>query len=172
MKRKRYYGIYFLSVVIFLYFILFIFEPAKIQKSLFVSWDLLIQIVPVIFLVIIFMGVINYFANPKAVLKYTGKNSGAKGYFIAAFCGILSHGSVYFWYPLLKELKGYGMRDGISAVFLYNRAIKVPLLPLMIYYFGLTFALVLLIYMIIASFIEGEIIELMERKRFSKQAIK
>lgn len=72
----------------------------------------------------------------------------------------LSHGPIYLWYPLLKELRNQGMRSGLVAVFLYNRAIKIPLLPLMVYYFGAIFVVVLLIYMIIASMVEGEIIEM------------
>jgi hypothetical protein len=54
------------------------------------------------------------------------------------------------------------MRTSLVAAFLYNRAIKIPLLPLMIYYFGVIYVVVLLIFMIIASIVEGKIIELIE----------
>lgn len=163
MKAKEYYGIYFFWFVAFLYIVLSIFEPEKTQKAFFISCSLLIQIVPAIVLVIIFMTAINYFVNPEAVLKYAGKNSGIKGLFVAALCGILSHGSVYFWYPLLKQLRDYGARDSVSAVFLYNRAVKIPLLPLMMHYFGLKFAVLLSGYMIVASLIEGKIIDWVRR---------
>jgi hypothetical protein len=63
----------------------------------------------------------------------------------------------------LKELRDEGMRSGLVAVFLYNRAIKLPLLPLLLYYFGTVFVVVLLIYLIIASIVEGEIIEMIEK---------
>jgi uncharacterized membrane protein YraQ (UPF0718 family) len=76
--------------------------------------------------------------------------------------GILSHGPIYVWYPLLRELREHGMRTSLVAAFLYNRAIKIPLLPLMIYYFGVIYVVVLLIFMIIASIVEGKIIELIE----------
>ena len=65
----------------------------------------------------------------------------------------------------LKQLQEQGMRTGLIAVFLYNRAIKIPLLPLMVYYFGLKFVIVLLFYMIIASLVEGKIIEMKPKRK-------
>ena len=56
------------------------------------------------------------------------------------------------------------MRVGLVAVFLYNRAIKIPLLPIMIFYFGTSFVTILAIYMVIASVIEGSTIEIIEHK--------
>jgi len=57
------------------------------------------------------------------------------------------------------------MRRGLIAAFLYSRAIKIPLLPLMIYYFWTLFVVVLLPYIVIASIVEGEIIELIESRK-------
>lgn len=56
------------------------------------------------------------------------------------------------------------------AAFLYSGAIniKIPLLPLMVYYFGALFVVVLLPYIVIASLVEGEIIELIERRKKTK----
>ncbi len=91
-----------------------------------------------------------------------GKESGIKGWVFAIFTGILSHGPVYVWFPLLKDLRKQGMRTGLVAVFLYNRAIKIPLLPVMIFYFGIEFTIILLIWMVVASVIEGKVIEITE----------
>lgn len=158
-----YYGLYFLGAVIGLYIVLYLLEPDSIQKALKASGNVLIQIVPVLFLILILMGIVNYFVNPKTVSKYVGKGSGIKGWFLAVSTGMLSHGPIYIWYPLLKDLRDQGMRSGLVAVFLYNRAIKIPLLPLMVYYFGTVFVVVLLIYMVIASIVEGKVIEMIER---------
>jgi uncharacterized membrane protein YraQ (UPF0718 family) len=106
---------------------------------------------------------LNYFLKPNTVSKYADKNSGIKGWVFAIFTGIISHGPIYVWYPLLKDLRDKGMRSGLISAFLYNRAIKIPLLPLMVYYFGIKFVAILLIYMIIASIIGGKIIEMIER---------
>jgi len=162
-KKGKQNNIYFLGVVILLYFLLFIFYPEKIEKSLIIGGKLLVQLVPIFLLIIFFMGIINYFLNFNQIKKYVGKKSGLKGWLIVMIAGILSHGSIYMWYPFLKDLQEHGMRSGLIAVFLYNRAIKIPLLPIMIYYFGLAFVVVLSIYMVIASIVEGKIIEIIEK---------
>ncbi|MEA2074359.1 MAG: permease [Euryarchaeota archaeon] len=166
IKKKGggyYYGLYFLGAVIGLYIVLYLLKPDSIQKALKASGNVLIQIVPVLFLILILMGIVNYFVKPKTVSKYVGKGSGIKGWFLAVSTGMLSHGPIYIWYPLLKDLRDQGMRSGLVAVFLYNRAIKIPLLPLMVYYFGTVFVVLLLIYMVIASIVEGKVIEMIER---------
>ena len=101
----------------------------------------------------------NYFVNPKTVSKYVGEGSGIKGWLLAIFTGILSHGPIYAWYPILKDLREQGMKIGLITVFLYNRAIKIPLLPLMVYYFGIPFVIILTGYIIIASIVQGRIIQ-------------
>ena len=156
------YSIYFLAVVGFLYLMLFIFEPAKTAEALKASGALLISILPVLLLVIFFMGIMNYLLNPKQVKRHVGEGSGLKGWTLAISTGILSHGPIYVWYPLLRDLQRHGMRNGLIATFLYNRGIKLPWLPVMIYYFGLAFVLVLLVAMIIASIAEGKLIDMLE----------
>jgi len=162
-NQKRHYEYYFLSCVFLLYIILLLFDPGKILQALIISGKLLIQLIPIMVLVILFMIGVNYFINPKQVKKYVGQESGLKGWLIVAGAGILSHGSIYVWYPLLRDLREHGMRSSLVAVFLYNRAIKIPFLPIMIYYFGLTFVILLSLYMIIAAFVEGQIIQMVDR---------
>jgi uncharacterized membrane protein YraQ (UPF0718 family) len=162
-KPQTRYRVYFLAAVILLYLVLFPFAPEGVQKSLWASGSLLIKIIPVFLLVILAMAVIQYFLTPKTVSKYVGQGSGIKGWLLAICTGILSHGPIYAWYPVLKELRQHGMRSGLAAAFLYNRAIKIPLLPLMVYYFGIQFVVILLVWMILASVVEGKIIEIIER---------
>jgi uncharacterized membrane protein YraQ (UPF0718 family) len=69
--------------------------------------------------------------------------------------GIVSSGPLYVWYPLLAELRDKGVGYGYLAAFLYNRAIKVPLLPVAIFYFGLKYIVVLTTLMIVFSIIQG-----------------
>ena len=162
-KKESFYGFYFLGAVSLLYIVLFLVTPESIRKALTISADVFLQIVPVLVLIIIFMGLLNYFVNPKTVSKYVGRGSGLKGWLLAISTGMLSHGPIYIWYPLLKELREQGMRSGLVAAFLYNRAIKLPHLPLMVYYFGTMFVVVLLMYMVIASIIVGKLIEMIEK---------
>lgn len=163
-NKNLYYSFSFLALVIILYVILFYLKSHKIINSLLASWNIFVSIIPVLIFVVLLMGMSNYFLKPKKVSKYLGKESGIKGWFISALFGIISHGPIYVWYPLLKDLKERGMRTGFVAVFLYNRAIKIPLLPVMIFYFGIFIVIILCIYMIIASFVQGKIIEIIEEK--------
>jgi len=157
------YGVYFLLFIMMMYTVLFFLDISKIYRALRVSFDIFVQILPVLVMVILLMWVSGYFLKPKAVSKYLGKESGIRGWALAVSFGIVSHGSVYVWYPLLKEMRGHGMRNGLIASFLYNRAVKIPLIPVMIYYFGIAFVSVLTAYTIIASVIEGKLLEMLER---------
>ncbi len=151
--------LYFLAVVLLLYVPLFWVSPQKTKAALEIAGKLILEIVPVLFFVVILIATVDYFLKPQKVKRYLGHESGVKGWLIAIAAGIITHGSIYAWYPLLQELRRQGMRDGLVAVFLYNRAIKIPFIPLMIYYFGLKFFVVITLYMIVASVIEGLIIE-------------
>ncbi|RKY02749.1 MAG: hypothetical protein DRP55_02440, partial [Spirochaetes bacterium] len=83
---------------------------------------------------------------------------------ITIIAGIITHGPIYVWFNLLKEMKKNGMRTGFIAIFLYNRAIKIPLIPVMIYYFGTLYTVTLMIVMIITSPIIGLFVELFTEK--------
>jgi uncharacterized membrane protein YraQ (UPF0718 family) len=163
-KKNRLYGFIFLAFVFVVYVILFVLDSEDAYKSLKVSGNILAKLIPVLLMVILFMGIANYFFKPKAVSRYLGKESGIRGWFIAILAGILSHGPIYIWYPVLKEFRHKGMRTGLIGVFLYNRAIKIPLLPLLVYYFGAAFALLLSMWTIVASLVEGKILELLEKE--------
>lgn len=134
------------------------------QKSVFQAiehaFDILLTLAPILLLVFIFMIVFNYYLKPKTVTKYLGSKAGWKGWMFATVIGIFSHGSIYIWYPLLKQLHQKGMSFGFIAVFLYNRAIKIPLIPAIVLYFGVTYTLVLFCVMIVAGLIQGKIIDL------------
>jgi len=56
--------------------------------------------------------------------------------------GMLSMGSIYIVYPLLQSLKKKGASYAHIAAFLYARAVKIPLIPLMAYYFSLEYAFI------------------------------
>ncbi|HHE54333.1 MAG TPA: permease [Caldithrix abyssi] len=150
---------YFLTAMLLIYAGAYLFEPQKTLKSLEISGHLFVDLIPVLIFVWLIMALINYFLKPQKVKKLMGKESGWKGWLLAIILGIISHGSVYAWYPLLKDLKNHGMREGLIAGFIYSRAIKIPFIPLMIYYFGLKFFIVLTIYMIIGAILEGLLLE-------------
>lgn len=156
---KRNYGLYFLLVVLLLYLALYLFMPQETLESAIASFNLLLRIAPILLLVVVFMGVVNYLLTPYNISRYLGESSGFKGWLLALAAGVISHGPIYAWYPLLRDLKEQGMRNSLIAVFLYNRAIKIPLLPIMVYYFGWLFVILLMVYMLIASIAGGKLVE-------------
>ncbi|MBW2683367.1 MAG: permease [Deltaproteobacteria bacterium] len=134
---------------------------AALQKS----GMTLLKILPILAVVILMTATINFFLQPKQIVKHLGKESGAKGWLAMLFAGVISHGPMYAWYPLIDDLRRHGMRDGLIVVFFYARAIKIPLLPLMIDYFGLLFTLILSLYILLGAIIQGLILETIPEKR-------
>lgn len=164
--EKNYSGWYFLGVVVLIYFIILLVNLKAFMSSLIFFKNILITVLPVLFLIFILIALTNYFVKPKFLIKYLGKNSGIKGWIISIIAGIISSGPIYMWYPLLNDLQKQGVKSGLIATFLYNRAVKIPLLPLLIFYFGIIYSLVLMFVMIIVSVLQGIIIEkIMEVKK-------
>lgn len=149
----------FLALVAVLYLILLILQPQQALTALTFTKNIALRILPVFSLVILIMFAVDYLLSPAKVAQWVGDSSGVKGYLIAIAAGILSHGAIFVWYSLLQEMKDKGMRSGLIAVFLYNRAIKLTLLPLLIFYLGFEYALVLSFYMVLASLLQGALIE-------------
>lgn len=152
-------GWYFLGIVIVIYIITAIIKPSFLMPALDFFLKIIIKILPIFILIFAIMFIINYFITPKWLVKHLGKDGGIKTWLIAVISGIISTGPIYMWYPLLAELKEHGVRQGFLATFLYARAVKPALIPLMILYFGLMFTIVLTIVMIIFSVIQGIVLE-------------
>ncbi len=150
---------FFLTVVAALYLIAAIADFTLFKGALFEFAALAQKIIPVLVLVFILMFLSNLFLDPKKINKLVGESAGTKGWIMSVAGGILSSGPIYMWYPLLSDLKEKGMKDSFMAVFLYNRAVKIPLLPMMVYYFGLKFTAILTFYMILFSIINGVFVE-------------
>jgi len=156
---KSYAGIYFLLIVAVLWCIVLMIDIKKVFDAWQFFIGILLKIIPVIILIFILMIFINYFIRQNTLTKYLGRDSGFQGWIIATIAGILSTGPIYLWYPLLNDMQKQGVRDGLIATFIYNRAIKLPLLPLLIMYFGLAYTSILTVVVIIASFFQGYLTE-------------
>lgn len=150
---------YFLLGVIIIYIIIALVKPDAIMPSLEFFLDIILKIIPIFILIFVLMIIINRFVRTKKLMKYFGKKAGLKGWVAAIITGIISTGPIYMWYPLLNDLQKKGVRNGLVATFLYNRAVKIPLLPLMIFYFGLVYTIILTVIMMIASVFQGLIVE-------------
>ena len=153
MQKKRTWV--FPAAVLLVYGLLYLLSPertvlaletcAKVGRSL---------LVPLAFVVVVLF-LLNLLIRPSHVSRLLGQRAGAKAIVLSLVAGIISAGPIYAWYPLLKDLKEQGAADGPMAVFLYNRAVKPFLVPVMIGYFGWRYVLVLTFLMILASILLG-----------------
>ncbi len=152
-------GWIFLTVVLVIYGVTALLDYDLALRAITVFLQLLDKVYPVLILVFLLIFIIDLLLNPKRVEKYLGRRSGIMGWLTAIVVGILSTGPVYAWYAVLHDLRNKGMRTSLISVVLYNRAIKLPLLPLLVHYFGLAYTVVLAFYLIGFSIIGGIILE-------------
>jgi len=155
----------FFSVSVVLLLISIVFDNERGLKSLFFLLNLLKSMIPVLAFVFVLMVLINIFLKSETLIKYMGKDSGLKGWFVAVVTGILSVGAIYMWFPLLKDMLDKGVKQGLVAVFLYNRGIKLQWLPVLAFYFSLKYVIVLTLVMILASLVQGIIINRIFEKK-------
>ena len=153
-------GIKFLAAACLIYLAAGLANPGTAIEGLGIFWGIIISIIPAMVLVFGMMFLVNMFISPGKVARYMGEGSGLKGWLIAVGGGIISTGPVYLWYRILADMRKQGMKDSLIAAFIYSRAVKVPLLPLMVYYFGWLFTAVLTFYMVAFSIINGFIVGL------------
>ena len=158
-KAFTFRGKYFFGVVTALYGVLFFVNSERALAALQKSSAVLLQILPIIAVVILFTALINYFFQPRQVARHLGRESGIRAWLWSLLAGVISHGPMYAWYPMLEDLRSHGMRDGLIVVFFYSRAIKLPLLPMMIDYFGWEFTLVLSFYILLGALAQGWLLE-------------
>jgi uncharacterized membrane protein YraQ (UPF0718 family) len=152
-------GKWIFLITITTFYVILAFINLGIAKMVIIQlFQLIWKIFPIFILIFFLMFLSNLLLDAKKIIKYTGENAGLKGWLVSMVTGILSSGPIYMWYPLLSDLKDKGMKDAFITTFLYNRAVKIPLLPMMISYFGIAFTIVLSIYMILFSVINGLIV--------------
>jgi len=148
---------YFFIIIIIVYSILFFFNNGLFILSFHFFCNILSEIIPVFLFILILMTLSDYYIKPKFILKHL-TDKGVKKWFFIVIGGVLSSGPIYMWYPLLADFKKKGLSNGLIACFLYNRAIKIPLIPIAISYFSYKYILILCFTMIFASIMQGLII--------------
>jgi uncharacterized membrane protein YraQ (UPF0718 family) len=157
--RKNHRGWWFLLAVVVLHIGVNQINPALSTQSLGYFLKVINKLIPALVLMFILLWLFNLFIKPKQIKTWLGKQSGYKGWVFSILAGIISMGPMYLWYPLLGDLKKQGMQTSLLTAFLYSRAIKIPMLPFMVYYFGSLYTALFLINVIIFSFLSGIIME-------------
>ena len=147
-----------LAAAVLIYLVLWATGVPQFSDALESAWGIFLQVVPVLVVVVLFMTGANLVPNA-FVKQHMGVESGFKGYIVAVIAGTLSHGPVYAWYPFLSELREKGVSNGKLAAFLYARAIKIPLLAAMVFYFGISFTILFSIVILVGAFVLGFLFE-------------
>lgn len=158
-QRSRLGGWLFLGIVLLGYGLSFLLSPESAAEAFTFFRRVMRQVFPVLGLVFLLLFISNLLLTPSRVKRYLGKEAGLKGWIASVVAGIFSMGPIYAWYTALAELQQKGMRTALVATFLYSRAVKIPLLPLMIYYFGPGYTIVLCLYLMIFSVVNGFLTE-------------
>jgi len=122
--------------VLVIYGILFIVFPYRAWLALKGSVAVFLRLLLPLALVFFVMLAFNLLLKPAQIVRFLGKNTGITGIILSMAGGIISAGPIYAWYPLLADVREKGAGNIPIAVFLYNRAVKPFLLPVMITYFG------------------------------------
>jgi uncharacterized membrane protein YraQ (UPF0718 family) len=119
---------------------------------------LLLHISPILVLVFFFLFLANAFLSRKWISRHLGAAAGFKGWALTITAGVFSAGPLYAWYPLLADLKAKGMHSALIAAFLYARALKLPLLPMMVHYFGFAYTATVSVCIVVFSVLSGLLI--------------
>jgi len=149
-------GVKFLVAVLILYILLIIFDFNGAYESLSHSLKVLSGIWPLFIFIIVLTTLINYFLKPEHIIKHLGIDSGTKGVLYALIGGIISHGPMYAWFGILDELRKNGAQDKLIVIFLYSRAIKIPMIPFSIAIFGTPFTIIISIYILLFALLQGK----------------
>lgn len=151
--------IQFLLIMCLAYGVAFIVTPQKTTVAFGSFVQALVQMLPVLVLVFFVMFVGYIFLKPEMIHKYLGEDSGKRGWFAACIASIFFSGPTYILFPYLKELKAQGMKNSLIAVFLNNRNVQPAFVPVMIYYFGIRFALVFSVLVLGYALLSGLLIK-------------
>ena len=152
----------FFGIMILAYIVLYIFYPEKTYNAIVYVIGIIKEILPILLFVYVFMFAFS-FINEKKLKAYIEKAPAAAKYLLLSALGTLSHGPIFAWYPFLKELYQKGISKGAVGTFLYSRGIKLTLLPMLVSFFDLKFAVILTITTLLFSIIEGIVIDLTEK---------
>ena len=157
--RKNHRSWWFLLAVVVLHIGVSQTNPALSEESLGYFLKVMKHLIPAFGIIFLLLWLFNLFVRPKQIRGWLGKQSGSKGWMFSILAGVLTMGRMYLWYPLLGDLKKQGMRTSLLTAFLYSRAVKIPMLPFMVHYFGSLYSALFVLNVLIFSFLSGIIME-------------
>ena len=159
-KKSNNSSYIFLSIVALLYVILYFVNPDKTLIAFKYSFGIFKTVLPVLSMVLLFLVLFNMI-NEKKLKNVVEKSPQFVQYLVMTAFGTFSHGPMYAWYPLMKGFHDKGISYGSIATFLYARGIKLAMMPALISFFGIKYTIVLTIYLLIFSNIQGIVVDIL-----------
>lgn len=138
-------------------------SKAKTKKSLIVAVKSFFRILPVVFIIVIVIGLLLGFVPPTQITKIVGEQAGFCGVIFAAFFGAILHIPALISFPLAASLlKGGASVTAVAAFITTLTMIGIVTLPLEIKELGKKVALlrngISFIFAIIIALIIGAIL--------------
>jgi uncharacterized membrane protein YraQ (UPF0718 family) len=158
-QKKKSKSPYFMTMMLALYGVLYFVDQDKVVSGIKYVYEIFKDLLPILVLVYVFMVAMS-FMNEKKLRKTIEKSPSIVKYIMMSVLGTLSHGPIYAWYPFLKDLNEKGISKGNVGSFLYARGIKLTLLPMLVSFFDLKFAIILSIITFVFAILQGMLIDM------------
>lgn len=149
--------LFVLAVVLYAW--AFAVSPDKAIQALFVGWQTLVGVLPIIVAVFAALGLFNVWVDKKEIARVLGKDGGLKTVAMASLTGTVLVGPVYVIFPLLKAVREHGARWAVIGAVLTAWAVKVPMLPLEIGLLGWRFSVARVVFVALAALPIGYLLE-------------
>lgn len=147
------------------YVILAIVSFSEAKRALSIGTSTFASVAVILVTVFVFMGLFQVWVRDEFILKHLGEKSGIRGMFIGAALGTAMVGPLVGIFPLLKMLLNKGARLGVVVAIVSTWAIKVPMIPLELSFFGWKFTLLRQVLLFTSAFVMAPVIELLVGKR-------
>ncbi len=143
LKDKYWFNYLFLFWIIILYIFIWLFDFCYIIKSLLYFLNIFIkQILPLLIVVYIFIFIFNIIIKNDYIKNKIEKSNTVTKYIVVILLWIISTWPVYMWFPMLKKLHEHWINYEHIASFIYARAIKIPFLAAMFFYFWVKYTII------------------------------
>ena len=157
----------FCAFAIFCLLLVFIFDFRNFFWIVSYFYDIFLKVLWPLFLVYLLILFFNLFSLESKFKKLIWTWSYFRKNIFVLLFGIISSGPIYLWYGLLKRLNDSGLTSWHIATFSYARAIKLPMLPIMMSYFWFRYSLLFILVLLFLSFFQSYLVDYLLNKKKS-----
>lgn len=147
------------------YAMLAIVSFSEAERALSIGVSTFASVAVILVTVFVSMGLFQVWVRDEFILKHLGEKSGIRGMLIGAALGTAMVGPLVEIFPLLKMLLIKGARLGVVVAIVSTWAIKLPMIPLELSFFGWKFTLLRQALLFASAFVMAPVIELLVGKR-------